>query len=171
MREFSIWGILQYCLLKVMILLLEKITHITPWSQTSTRPPLYIFPCDNCSPNTHTVSYCVIQSSSSPAPVLSRLPLSDIMGEPKVTHIYPIIRSFEKTHIELQLMLQWGPESERCYRPKRLGFQRPAKQKAVQSSEREGGELMGWRSIGAHSVAVVFRGEQSVYFTSNFFFS
>lgn len=144
MKEFSIWGILQYCLLKVMILLLEKITHITLWSQTST--PLYIFPCDNCSPNTHTVSYCVIQSSSSPAPVLSRLPLSDIMGEPKVTHIYPIIRSFEKTHIELQLMLQWGPESERCYRPKRLGFQRPAKQKAVQSSEREEG---GWGGEGA----------------------
>lgn len=53
-------------------------------------------------------------------------PPSDIMGQSKVTHIYPIKRDFEKANIGLQLMLQWGPESERCYRLKRLGFQSPA---------------------------------------------
>lgn len=48
------------------------------------------------------------------------------MAQSKVTHIYPIKQGFEKTHIKLQLMLQWGPESERCYRTKRLEFQGPA---------------------------------------------
>lgn len=99
----------------------------------------------------HAHSYRVIQLSSSPAPVFSHSPPpSDIMGQSKVTHIYPIKRGFEKTHIELQLMLQWGPESERCYRPKRLGFQGPANKR--QSSpqrerEKEGmGVMMGrWR--------------------------
>lgn len=91
------------------------------------------------------VSYSVIQLSSSPALVFSPLPPSDKMGQSKVTHIYPIIRGFEKTHIELQLMLQWGPESERCYRPKRLGFQGPAnkRQSSPQRERVEGGEA--WR--------------------------
>lgn len=61
-------------------------------------------------------------------------PPSDIMGQSKVTHIYPIKRDFEKTDIGLQLMLRWGPESERCSRLKRLGFQSPANKR--QSSPR-----------------------------------
>ena len=37
-------------------------------------------------------------------------------------------------------MLQWGPESERCYRPKRLGFQGPAnKRQSSPQRERGGG--------------------------------
>lgn len=85
------------------------------------------------------------------------LPPSDIMGQSKVTHIYPIIRGFEKTHIELQLMLQWGPESERCYRPTRLGFQGHANKR--QSSpprerEREGMEgVTGWEGVETECTA------------------
>lgn len=60
------------------------------------------------------------------------------MAQSKVTHIYPIKQGFEKTRIGLQLMLQWGPESERCYRTERLEFQGSCEQKAVQSSERKG---------------------------------
>lgn len=66
------------------------------------------------------------------------LPQSNIMGPSKVTHIYPIIQRFEKTRIELQLMLRWGPKSERCYRPKRLGFQCPTN-KRQSSPLRDGG--------------------------------
>lgn len=76
-------------------------------------------------------------------------PPSDIMGQSKVTHIYPIIRGFEKTHIKLQLMLQWGPESERCSRPKRLGFQGPANKSSPVLRERKGemGGAMGWECV------------------------
>lgn len=72
------------------------------------------------------------------------------MGQSKVTHIYPIKRDFEKTNIGLQLMLQWGPESERCSRLKRLGFQSPANKR--QSSPRREKETEwiggGWEGGG-----------------------
>lgn len=42
-------------------------------------------------------------------------------------------------------MLQWGPESERCYRPKRLGFQGPAnKRQSSPQREREREGMGGW---------------------------
>lgn len=87
------------------------------------------------------------------------------MGQSKVTHIYPIIQGFEKTRIELQLMLRWGLESERCYRPKRLGFQGPANKR--QSSpqrerEKEGmGGVMGWESVWTVSETVASEGLQA----------
>lgn len=43
-------------------------------------------------------------------------------------------------------MLQWGPESERCYRPKRLGFQVPANKR--QSSPQREREKRGWEGVG-----------------------
>lgn len=72
------------------------------------------------------------------------------MGQSKVTHIYPIKRDFEKTNIGLQLMLQWGPESERCYRLKRLGFQSPANKR--QSSPLRGKETEWMGAMGGGHV-------------------
>lgn len=69
------------------------------------------------------------------------------MAQSKVTHIYPIKQGFEKTHIKLQLMLQWGPESERCYRTKRLEFQGPAN-KRQSSPWRKKGERGRWWGVG-----------------------
>lgn len=118
-----------------MCALMENPCHIALWQLQS---------------HTHTHTQTVILCHSVPFITCTRLfplPPSDIMGQSKVTHIYPIKRGFEKTHIELRLMLQWGPESERCYRPKRLGFQVPANKR--QSSpqrerEKEGmGVMMG----------------------------
>lgn len=101
---------------------------------------------------TRTLSFCVSQLSSSPAPVFSHSSpttlRSNIMAQAKVTHIYPIKQGFEKTRIGLQLMLQWGPESERCYRTERLEFQGSCEQKAVQSSEREKRERRNWGRSG-----------------------
>lgn len=77
-------------------------------------------------------------------------PPSDIMGQSKVTHIYPIKRDFEKTNIGLQLMLQWGPESERCYRLKRLGFQSPANKRQSSPLRGEETEWMGAMGRGRH---------------------
>lgn len=67
------------------------------------------------------------------------------MDQSKVTHIYPITGGFEKAQIELQLMLQWGPESERCYRPKRLGFQGPVNKRQPVLWEKENEEWGGER--------------------------
>lgn len=77
-------------------------------------------------------------------------PPSDIMGQSKVTHIYPIKRDFEKTNIRLQLMLQWGPESERCYRLKRLGFQSPANKRQSSPLREKETEWMGAMGRGQH---------------------
>lgn len=77
-------------------------------------------------------------------------PPSDIMGRSKVTHIYPIKRDFEKTNIRLQLMLQWGPESERCYRLKRLGFQSPANKRQSSPQRETETEWMGATGRGRH---------------------
>lgn len=84
----------------------------------------------------HTVSLGCLRHLHSSFPA----PLSDIMGQSKVTHIYPIIQSFEKTHIQLHLMLQWGPESERCYQAKQLGFQCPANKSLSSLLEGRGGK-------------------------------
>lgn len=128
-------------------------TYITPLSVYTNGKPLSYSPCGNCC-LTRTLSYCVILCHSVVFITCTRLfplspsPPSDIMGQSKVTHIYPIIRGFEKTHIELQLMLQWGPESERCYRPKRLGFQGPAnKRQSSPQREREKDGMMGWEGV------------------------
>lgn len=100
--------------------------------------------------DSHTVCH-VSQLSSSPAPVFSHsAPPSDIMGRSKVTHIYPIKRDFEKTNIRLQLMLQWGPESERCYRLKRLGFQSPANKRQSSPLREKETEWMGAMGRGQH---------------------
>ena len=79
---------------------------------------------------------------SPPHPLLP--PNSNIMDQSEVTHIYPIIRGFEKARIGLLLMLQWGPKSERCYQPRRLGFQSPGNKRQTGpwregEKEREGG--------------------------------
>lgn len=96
-------------------------------------------------------------------------PQSDIMGQSKVTHIYPIIRGFEKTQIELQLMLQWGPESERCYRPKRLGFQGPAnKRQSSPQRERERGGGGGRSETVASEAFAASVSEGSVCVVSGF---
>lgn len=118
-----------------------------PFSMFTNGTPRHI-PSDNYS-LTRTLSHFVIQLSSSPAlvfPAPTPHPPGDIMGQSKVTHIYPIIWGFEKTHIELQLMLQWGPESERCYRPKRLGFQGPPNKR--QSSPQREREKEGTVGVG-----------------------
>lgn len=117
---------------------------------------------------TCTLWFCVSQLSSSPAPVFSQpphtppltTPQSNIMAQSKVTHIYPIKQGFEKTRIGLQLMLQWGPETERCYRTERLEFQGSCEQKAVQSSERKGRKkgLGGWRCGGGGGWGVGWKG-------------
>lgn len=80
-------------------------------------------------------------------------PPSDIMGRSKVTHIYPIKRDFEKTNIGLQLMLQWGPESERCYRLKRLGFQSPANKRQSSPRREKETERMGAAGSGEGGAA------------------
>lgn len=91
------------------------------------------------------------------------------MGQSKVTHIYPIIRGFEKTQIELQLMLQWGPESERCYRPKRLGFQGPAnKRQSSPQRERERGGGGGRSETVASEAFAASVSEGSVCVVSGF---
>lgn len=59
-------------------------------------------------------------------------------------------------------MLQWGPESERCYRPKRLGFQCPAnKRQSSPQRERGDGGLQGWESVSAHIETVVSEGTEA----------
>lgn len=94
-------------------------------------------------------------------------PPGDTMGKSKVTHIYPIKQVFERTNIRLQLMLQWGPESERCYRPKRLGFQGPVNKRQPSPQREREKEGMGrwwggsmWRAW-VHTETVASEGPEA----------
>jgi len=78
-----------------------------------------------------------------------------------VTHIYPIIRGFEKARIELQLMLQWGPKSERCYQPKRLGFQRPVNKRQTGPWRERGEQEWSGGSGGGAGVRDAWAGDIS----------
>lgn len=132
----------------LMSLTPQRFTLIVYGGQRDAHLRVFLRVCTNGKPlwRLQLLSHCVILRLSAvfitctrlfpPDPPHTPHTPSDIMGQSKVTHIYPIIRGFEKTRIELQLMLQWGPKSERCYRPKRLGFQGPTN-KRQSSPQRE----------------------------------